>query len=136
MGYDLHISRREYWHDEDGPEISLDEWQAYAAQRADLVPCPVRDADGTVIADSGARGAFGVQSEPGEWWILDWSRGTVTTSRPPQDIIRIMVAMAQDLNARVLGDDDEDYGPDGEAVEWPHAAPERKRNWLSRLLGR
>ena len=29
MGYEIHITRKTEWFDEDGPEISLEDWKAY-----------------------------------------------------------------------------------------------------------
>ena len=40
MGYDLHITRRASWADEDGPEIGLKEWAAYVASDAEVRPDP------------------------------------------------------------------------------------------------
>ncbi len=28
MGYEVHITRKEHWSDEDGPELTLDEWES------------------------------------------------------------------------------------------------------------
>ena len=37
MGYDVHITRKKEWSDEDGPRITEDEWQAYVASDADMI---------------------------------------------------------------------------------------------------
>lgn len=31
MSYDIHITRKKDWSDDEGPEISLEEWVAYVA---------------------------------------------------------------------------------------------------------
>lgn len=58
MGYDLHITRKDYWANPDGLQITLDE---------------------------------------------------VYTKNPDDAIIRKSVAIAKRLDARVVGDDDEEY---------------------------
>jgi len=40
MGYDLHITRREFWSDEEGLSITLEEWQTYAAGDAEIEADP------------------------------------------------------------------------------------------------
>ena len=40
MGYDLHITRKEFWHNEEGPVISLEEWQRYVASDPDIESDP------------------------------------------------------------------------------------------------
>ncbi|MCB1405146.1 MAG: hypothetical protein KDK01_02510 [Rhodobacteraceae bacterium] len=135
MGYDLHISRRACWHDLGDPQITLAEWQDYAGQQADLVPFPVREA-GVVVLDVGAPGGFGVKVSSGDWWGLMWYHGEIRTPNPPADLIQRMARIAQDLGARVLGDDDEVYGADGEPLAPARVAPTKNTNWLSRLLRR
>src|SRR6476646_8686526 len=36
MGYDVHITRKNEWFDEDGPQISQDEWRSYVESDSDL----------------------------------------------------------------------------------------------------
>jgi hypothetical protein len=38
MGYNLHVTRKDFWWDETGPVISLDEWITYVACDPDLQP--------------------------------------------------------------------------------------------------
>jgi hypothetical protein len=47
-------------------------------------------------------------------WFMD---GAVQTKNPDRATIRKMVALANKLNAKVLGESDEEYGPDGEPVK-------------------
>jgi hypothetical protein len=63
VGYDVHITRKENWFDENGPAISLDEWAA-----------------------------------------VD----------PDPKILRKMFVIAQNLAAKVQGDEGEIYGSDGD----------------------
>lgn len=36
MGYEIHITRKTEWFDEDGPEISLEGWKAYIASDPEM----------------------------------------------------------------------------------------------------
>ncbi|HZF96997.1 MAG TPA: hypothetical protein VEY92_01915 [Pseudoxanthomonas sp.] len=40
MGYELQITRREFWSDEEGPSITLEEWQKNAAGDAEIEADP------------------------------------------------------------------------------------------------
>ena len=101
VGYDLHITRREYWSDEDGPEISLDEWISYRSHDTELAQDPYNEGPENTI----------FVAHP-ERWPLWWSRGEIYTKNPDDLVISKIVRIAAALNARVLGDDDEIYGSD------------------------
>jgi hypothetical protein len=101
MGYDLHITRREYWSDEDGPEISLDEWMSYRSHDTELAQDPNNEGLESTI--------FVTRSEK---WPLWWSRGEIYTKNPDDLVISKMVRIPAALNARVLGNDDAIYGSD------------------------
>ena len=102
MGYDLHITRKEFWSDEDGPEISLEEWQRYVASDPDIQFDPENPGPENYVISTHA-----------EQWPLWWySSGEIFTKNPDDEAIAKMVQIAQALNARVLGDDDEIYGVD------------------------
>ena len=101
MGYDLYITRKDWWASPEGPEISLEEWVAFARTCADVGPDPHN---------------VGVQN----WIMLShpkkvplwWSSGRVHTKNPDDEAIAILVRLAKGLSARVLGEDDEVYGID------------------------
>jgi len=102
MGYDLHVTRKDYWSDEDGPSISLDEWMAYVASDPDLKP------------DWENPGPENVRfvTHPGQW-PLWWSNiGEIYTKNPDRLVVAKLVQIASALGARVVGDDDEVYGVD------------------------
>lgn len=102
MGYDLHITRKEFWSDEHGPEITLEEWCEYVRRDPDVVPDP----------DNPAPENYVLASHP-EKWPLWWHRaGEITAKNPDDTVIAKLVDIARALNARVLGDDDEIYGVD------------------------
>lgn len=116
MGYDLHISRRTQWFDENGPEIAMDEWKAYVASDDELTS---DEANGPTD--------FLWSAHPQEPWPLWWNRGEVYTKNPNKVMIRKLIAIAERLRATVQGDDGEFYGADGASyrVEYPTPASSR-----------
>src|SRR5687768_18275222 len=75
MGYDLHITRRKSWSDNDGPAITEAEWNALITAEPDL-------------ADA-----------------LYWERGEIICKNPDEAMIDRMVALSEQLGAKVEGDD-------------------------------
>ena len=99
MGYEVHITRAEFWAENAGQEISADEWWALVQSDAELVPVP---ANGKYFVIW--RGSV----EYPETWF-DWFEGNITTKNPDKATLRKMLQMAERLNARVQGDDGELY---------------------------
>src|SRR5262249_1255353 len=102
MGYDIHITRKTNWFDE-GPEITLDEWEAYAESDPEL------SGEGWVnwlIDGNSVRAKFFVFRETGnEEAALCWSCGDIAAKNPSPAGIRRMVSIAARLNAKVQGDE-------------------------------
>lgn len=99
MGYELHITRRESWHDPDGPEIVATEW-------LELV-----DGDPELRLDPRNGPHFATcrrAAEPEEQW-LDWSDGNLHTKNPDRWFVCKMIEVASRLEARVVGDEGEEY---------------------------
>ncbi|MFF2780178.1 hypothetical protein ACFVU3_35390 [Streptomyces sp. NPDC058052] len=80
MGYDLHITRRDPWWAEEGPEIAAQEWDALLAADPRLGASPL-------------------------WW----HDGRVVAKDPTPEEIAVMRTAAGRLRARVQGDDGEFY---------------------------
>ncbi|MET9691967.1 hypothetical protein ABZY81_26375 [Streptomyces sp. NPDC006514] len=80
MGYDVHITRRENWWDEEGQGISAVEWEAVVAAAPGLGMAPV-------------------------WWTA----GRIVSKNPSDAVIATMCRVAKALEARVQGDDGEYY---------------------------
>lgn len=93
------ITRREFWADDSGPAITLDEWLEYASSDAELEPDPQNRAPRN----------WRIASHP-DRWPLWWRRGEVYTKNPDDAVIAKLVRIARRLGARVVGDDDEVYG--------------------------
>ncbi|MFD8010577.1 hypothetical protein [Streptomyces sp. NPDC058955] len=56
MGYDLHVTRRDPWWAEEGPEIAEGEWDALLAAEPGLGASPLWWHDGRVVAKDPAPG--------------------------------------------------------------------------------
>src|SRR5687767_8616171 len=98
MGYDLHITRKEDWSEEDGPTISEAEWRRVIEEDPELqldtdTRCAMSDGEYVFAAWNGEPGALG------------YYNGEITANSPDEPLIRKMVAVAERLNANVQGDD-------------------------------
>jgi hypothetical protein len=102
MGYDVHVTRKEFWADDEGPEITLEEWLEYVGNDPEIEP----------DADNPGEENFVIVSHPNRWPLWWGEGGEVFTKNPDKLVMEKLVKVARDLNARVLGDDDEIYGVD------------------------
>jgi hypothetical protein len=115
MGYDLHITRKEYWFDEEQKinNISLEEWLSFIqSSNSEL---ELSDAYWIKVPGDATKS----QVAPGfcEWtahpqderpWF-DYSDGNISTKNPDEPTIKKMILMAKEFNAKVQGDDGEVY---------------------------
>ncbi len=98
MGYEIHITRAEFWAENEGHEITLDEWLRYVESDSEVQRDPQNSpADFLFLAN------------PKEASPLWWSRGEVYTKNPDKPTVQKMIEIAQKLGARVQGDDGEFY---------------------------
>lgn len=115
MGYSLYITRGSAWFGE-GPQIPLEEWKRYV------------DHDTELQFDESPGENFVVWSGPSKHdkpW-LSWQDGYIESKYPDTSLIRKMHAIAQALDAKVLGDDGEEYDAIGE-TELPKGPTWRQR---------
>ena len=112
MAYNLHIHRRTDW-SERGDDITLAEWQALC--EAD----PTLDLTGVATTRNPRTGevieikAEGLARWDGlvtAWFTLD--RGRIKVDGAQDAILAKALAIADQLRARVQGDEGEFYGPD------------------------
>ena len=117
MGYDLHISRNdEWWDEEGGGGISFAEWSSFV------------DADETMRMDGFAEvdlpdgstlrteseglavwtGYAGNEDGGNQAWF-DFRHHAIVVKNPDQDILTKMLEIAATLNAKVIGDEGEEY---------------------------
>lgn len=98
MAYDIHITRREYWSDDGAPEISASDWAAHVASDPQIAPDQLNGEHDFVFL-AHPQGAF----------PIFWSRGEILISGADDAMLSKAIAIAAALNAKVLGDDDEQY---------------------------
>ncbi|UPG91504.1 hypothetical protein L2Y96_06975 [Luteibacter aegosomaticola] len=120
MGYDVHITRKTEWFDEEGPTISIDEWKAYIASDPEIRLDGFAEAivgGGAVlrIEQEGLAVWTGYSNRENSVWIGPGSGG-ITVKNPDEEILRKMFEIALALDARVIGDEGEEYGADGTVV--------------------
>lgn len=99
MGYDLHVTRGEYWAENQGCYISHEDWLALVA------------ADTELTIDNRSGPCFATWSGPSECecpWF-DWIEGNVYTKNPDRNVFTKMLQIADSLGATVQGDDGEIY---------------------------
>jgi hypothetical protein len=99
MGYDLHITRKKFWADAQGPAITADEWLAYVVT------------DPQLRLDANSKGhtvTLAIPSKYPDPW-LEWSEGEIYTKNPDEPILSKMLEIATVLKAKVQGDDGEIY---------------------------
>ena len=124
MGYNLYITRKAFWADPEGVEISQAEWLSFVESDTEM------RLDGEAHADlpGGRRLSVadptlavwtkysGNQPEGGNMAWFHWSEGDVTVKNPDAEIIGQMVRIAQGLQAEVQGEGGERYQENGETV--------------------
>jgi hypothetical protein len=103
MGYDVHITRAEFWADNEGHEITTAEWLEYVQRDPELLAPDAAERE---------RVQFFVQWRghsmyPDPWF--GWHRGDIFTKNPDKPIMVKMLQIAKELGARVQGDDGEFY---------------------------
>ena len=108
MGYDLHITRKEF-HPCEGPMITPEEWLEIVQDDPELTISRQR---GPYFAD---------WSGPGKYpcW-LDYDNGNLYSKNPTDEMIDKMVQIAKRLDAKVQGDDGEVYHGAGQATDQDH----------------
>lgn len=117
MGYDIHIVRNDdFWDEEIGGGISLDEWSSYVAQDNTM------RMDGTAEVDLPNESKLIIESEGLAVWTayaanevggnqawFGFHNNAIVVKNPDQQILAKMLEIAASLNAKVLGDEGEQY---------------------------
>jgi len=121
MGYEIHITRRACWIDEDGPSINLDEWKALIMGDPEMRW--EEPADAVWIA-------YSKQGRDGALFYLGLT-GDIIVKNPDKAILVKMYQIAQKLSAKVQGDEQEIYDFKGNVVR---SSVPRSKNQLVSLL--
>jgi hypothetical protein len=134
VGYDVHITRAEDWIESESKPISLGEWQSYIQSDPELRPEPCDTAtnpttDQVITVPNKGFAVWTAHPEGDQVWFGYW-RGCITAKNPDKAILEKMSQIAARLNARVIGDEGEEYPAAAGTSPFPAAKP-----WWKRLLG-
>jgi hypothetical protein len=141
VGYDVHITRKEHWSDEAGPEISLDEWLHYVGSDPEMRLDGFAEAalpGGSVLRTESPGIAVwttysGHEVDGNMAWFCHFG-DRVTVKNPDEEILQKMARIAQTLAAKVQGDDGEEYDLQGYTrgvamVDLPELPSDGRRWW-------
>jgi hypothetical protein len=138
MGYDVHITRKKDWFDEDGPPITEDEWRAYVASDLEMIISGV--AEHTNPQGESIRLTHPLLTEwrrhsSGSVVWFSYFEGNLTVKNPDDECIAKMRRVAARLQARVQGDEGEIYEGEREAPRRPTLSfGQRLAGWFAHLL--
>ncbi len=123
MGYDLHITRKTHWSDEDGPLIPLTQWQQLIDDDADL----------TLYEEVGPEDLGKAASYGDDAGALRWEEGEIRAKNPESALVVKMAVIAAALGATLQGDDGEIYRADGSSFDPQPSAPPPRPSALDRI---
>lgn len=113
MGYELHITRAGEWIDADQHPITLAEWESFAEAHPKLTQ------DGSVgWKDIGTQAVYSFTCEDGSQAWLSWRDDHVYVWGEFRDHVAALAVLAAEFHARLVGDDEEEYLPDGSCARW------------------
>jgi len=114
VSYELHITRAGEWTDAGQHPITLAEWERFAEAHPKLTP------DGTVgWTDIGTQAVYSFTGMDGNEAFLSWRGHHVEVWGRLQDqAVADLATLAAQLHARLVGDDEEEYLPDGSCIQW------------------
>jgi len=122
MGYEVYITRKTDWHDDDGPEIKLDEWCSLVNESADM------RLDGYAEATTSSGEVLRIDKEGLSVWTsyskheengnMAWFyylRGNISVKNPDEEILKKMYLLSESLDAKLQGEEGEIYDKDGQS---------------------
>ena len=123
MGYDVHITKKQQWFDDEGPEISLEDWTEYVNNNSDMqldgfAETPLSNGQTLRLESEGLSvwlGYSGHEDEGNKAWFL-YSDGNVIVKNPDEEILKKMYHIAQHFGATVQGDECETYDENAQAT--------------------
>jgi membrane protease YdiL (CAAX protease family) len=131
MGYDVHITRKANWFDEEADAaITLQEWKEYVAADPEMrlddyaeAPLPTGGFIWTVSEGLCVWTAYSGNGQNGNYAWFAWHEDRIVVKNPDSEILDKMKRIAEVLAARVQGDEGEYY--DDEAG--PHPVPDQRQ---------
>ena len=136
VGYDLHITRKTDWFEEDGPEITASDWLTYVAtdksikldHRAEQARDSGREVEG--IEETKAIWIGWEKHEAGVSEMPIWhSAGNIVCKNPSPEMVRKMFLIADALDAKLQGEEGEEYDSTGEVVGGKPGGGLGKKKW-------
>ena len=112
MGYDIHVTRAIDWQDNQGQEISEQEWLALVETDSELALDPANGKHAVLWG--------GDESPSGAWF--DWYKGNIFTTNPDRAVLMKALRIAVFLDAQVLGDDGKIYHQEDDWTQIPQNA--------------
>jgi hypothetical protein len=116
MGYELHIVRSEQWFDSKDEPITLEDWRAYVAGDQEMImegtaEEPIQGGGSIAYSNPGLAvwARYSGHGRNGNKAWLDHREGRISVKNPDREITLKMLKIAAALDARVVGDDGEDY---------------------------
>jgi hypothetical protein len=121
MGYDVHITRKQHWSDEEGPAITLQEWKDYIASDPEMRLDGYAEAKtptGLLRLESPGLAVWTAHPDAGDGHMAWFShyKDRVTVKNPDDPMTMKMHRIAMTLGAKVEGDEGEIYGADGKVA--------------------
>jgi hypothetical protein len=117
MSYETHIHRADDHFDAAENPIPREEWDAWVANAPDF---HFSEADHVTFqyedGERNERLASWTEHPDGADFALYYYDGAIVAGNPDEHMIRRMVRIADDLGARLQGDDGEFYGSEGEPL--------------------
>ncbi len=117
MGYDLHITRKNEWYNEETDQnILLLEWKDYLAADLEMrlddnVAAGILK-NNVLLSNSNGWAVWLMYSANGvdnNYAWFDYQNGNIVVKNPDREILNKMLEIAEKLKARVQGDDGEIY---------------------------
>ena len=121
MGYEVHITRREMFFEEEGGSISLDEWKDYVSKDSEMRLDGYAEAetpDGVLRVEDESLAVFlgwsKHEKDGGIVWMHHFE-GNISYKNPDEEILKKIYHVAVALEARLQGDEGEIYDEYGES---------------------
>ena len=121
MGWEMHITRAEYWAESETQPIGSEEWVALISRDNEL-------------AFDRRNGEFHVIWKGQETCWLEWRDGEIYSKSPTQPLYEKMLEIATALNAHLRDDDDRPYLLPGDLLNPSWARSATKTSLWQKLI--
>lgn len=122
MGYEVHITRKAEWFEEEGPEITIEEWKNYVVSDPEMrldgfAEATIYDGNTLRVESPGLSvwAAYSKHEEAGNMAWFDHYKDRITVKNPDEEILIKMHTIASALEAKVQGDEGEIYDSNGQS---------------------